>query len=75
MKPYQVEGDFSMGRVRQHFVLQVVAKDEPAARERVLATLGSRHGVARRQVQVKSVKAISPDDVTDAAARVELGKK
>ena len=75
MKPYQVEGDFSMGRVRQHFVLQVVAKDEPAARERVLATLGSRHGVARRQIEVKSVKVISPDDVTDAAARVELGKK
>lgn len=75
MKPYQVEGDFSMGRVRQHFVLQVVSKDEAAARERVLATLGSRHGVGRRQVQINSVKAISPDDVTDAAARVELRKK
>lgn len=75
MKPYQAEGDFQMGRVRQHFVLQVVAKDEKAARERILATLGSRHGVERRQVDVKSVKAIPADEVTDPVARVELGKK
>lgn len=72
MKPYQVEGDFSMGRVRQHFVLQVVAKDEAAARERVFATLGSRHGVTRRQVAIKSAKTITADEVTDATARVEL---
>ena len=72
MKPYQVEGDFQMGRVRQHFVLQIAAKDETAARERVLATLGSRHGVTRRQVDIKTAKTISPDDVTDAAARVEM---
>jgi ribosomal protein L20A (L18A) len=71
-KPYQVEGDFQMGRVRQHFVLQVVAATEAAAKDRVFATLGSRHGVARRQVKVASAKAISPEDVTDAQARVEL---
>ncbi|MCA1819358.1 MAG: 50S ribosomal protein L18Ae [Thermoplasmatota archaeon] len=75
MKPYQVEGDFSMGRVRQHFVLQVVAKDEAAARERVLATLGSRHGVVRRQVAIKSAKTITADEVTDPAARVEMRGK
>jgi len=75
MKPYSIEGDFSMGRVRQHFVLQIVAKDEAAARERVLATLGSRHGVNRRQVQIKSAKVILADEVTDAAARVELRQK
>lgn len=74
-KPYQVEGDFQMGRVRQHFVLQVVAKDEAAARERVLATLGSRHGVERRQIAIASVKGIKPEDVTDATARIELKGK
>jgi large subunit ribosomal protein LX len=72
MKPYQVEGDFTMGRIRQPFVLQVAARDEAAARERVLATIGSRHGVTRREIAITSVKTIPPDDVTDAAARVEL---
>ena len=71
-KAYQVEGDFQMGRVRQHFVLQVVAKDEAAAGERVHATLGSRHGVTRRQVKIASTKALAADQVTDAQARVEL---
>ncbi|MEA3189614.1 MAG: hypothetical protein QOD77_196 [Thermoplasmata archaeon] len=74
-KPYQVEGEFQMGRVRQHFILQVVAKDEAAARERVLATLGSRHGVERRQISIASAKAIKAEDVTDATARVELKGK
>lgn len=75
MKPYQVEGDFQMGRIRQHFVLQVVAKDEAGAQSRVMATLGSRHGVNRRQVAISSTKALKPDEVTDAAARSELQAK
>lgn len=74
-KPYQVEGDFQMGRIRQHFVLQVVAKDENGAKDRVFATLGSRHGVNRRQISVTSAKAIKPDEVTDASALHELKAK
>jgi ribosomal protein L20A (L18A) len=74
-KAYQVEGDFQMGRVRQHFVLQVVAKDEKAAAERVHATLGSRHGVTRRQVTIATAKPIAADQVTDAQARVDLRQK
>lgn len=74
-KPFQVEGDFQMGRVRQHFVIQVAAANEKAATERVFASLGSRHGVNRRQVAVSSAKAIANDAVTDAVARKELGLK
>jgi len=72
MKPYQIEGDFQMGRVRQHFVLQVAAKDETAARERVYAILGSRHGAARREVRIQSAKSIPADEVTDPTARVAM---
>lgn len=72
---YQVEGEFQMGRLRQHFVLQVVAGSPKAAAERVHATLGSRHGVARRQVRIASTKPLAADQVTDAQARVELRGK
>lgn len=72
-KAFQVDGDFQMGRVRQHFTIQVVAADESAAKDRVFATLGSRHGVNRRQVSISSAKAVSGDDVTDAIVRHELG--
>jgi ribosomal protein L20A (L18A) len=72
-KAFQVEGDFQMGRVRQHFVVQVAAADEKGAKDRVYATLGSRHGVNRRQVTVASAKALSGDAITDAVVRHELG--
>lgn len=72
-KAFQVEGDFQMGRVRQHFVIQVAAANEAGAKDRVFATLGSRHGVNRRQVVISGAKSVSGDDVTDAIVRHELG--
>ncbi len=52
---FDIEGDFQMGRIRQHFKLQVPAEDDATAREYTFAELGSRHGVARRQVNITSV--------------------
>ena len=72
-KAFQVAGDFQMGRVRQHFTVQVAAANEAAAKDRVYATLGSRHGVNRRQVTIGTAKAVTGEDVTDAIVRHELG--
>jgi ribosomal protein L20A (L18A) len=74
-KAFQVEGDFQMGRIRQHFVLQTVADSDEAARTRVFSTLGSRHGVNRRQVTIASVKPLKGDEVTDAQAAHDLKAK
>lgn len=63
MNAYNIEGDFQMGRVRQHFAMQVVGADEDSARERLLTDLGSRHGVKRREVSIDSVVMVSGDDV------------
>lgn len=52
---FDIEGDFQMGRVRQHFKLQVPAEDEAQAKEYTYTDLGSRHGVPRRQVSITSV--------------------
>jgi ribosomal protein L20A (L18A) len=72
-KAFQVEGDFQMGRVRQHFTVQVAAANEAGAKDRVFASLGSRHGVNRRQVTMTSCKQVQGDDLTDAIVRHELG--
>ncbi len=69
---FQIEGEFQMGRLRQHFVMQTVAADEKGAKDRVYATLGSRHGVNRRQVFLGTVKRLKADEVTDATADHEL---
>lgn len=62
---YTCEGDFQMGRIRQHFTVEVVAEDEAGAREAVLADLGSRHSVPRRLIDIQSVKAIDAADAGD----------
>lgn len=72
-KAFEVDGDFQMGRVRQHFTIQVAAANEAAAKDRVYASLGSRHGVNRRQITIAGAKAVSGEDVTDAIVRHELG--
>lgn len=74
-KAFEIEGEFQMGRLQQHFVQQVVAPDETKAKDRVYATLGSRHGVNRRQVKFTKISVLKPDDVTDATAQIELRGK
>lgn len=59
---FNVEGDFQMGRIRQHFNVNVAAASEDEAREHVYTDLGSRHSVPRRKVDITSVKAVTADD-------------
>ena len=63
-KAYKCEGDFQMGRNRQHFVIQVVAASEAGARDAAFAELGSRHGVKRREVELKAITALAADDMS-----------
>ncbi len=59
---FRIEGDFQMGRIRQHFKIEVIGNDESEAREYALADLGSRHGVPRRLVDIQSVTPLKADD-------------
>lgn len=61
---FTVEGDFQMGRDRQHFTLEVVAPDEAGARQRIYTELGSRHGVARRLVRIGKVSPLKAGDAS-----------
>lgn len=74
MNPYRIEGDFQMGRVRQHFVMEMAGANEAAAKSAVLAAMGSRHGVNRRQVWISKVTPLKPADVTDPAVKAKLPK-
>lgn len=73
MKVYRLTGTFRMGHLRNaKFTIETIGDDEANARDRVLATLGSRHRVNRHQVEIESVKEIRPDEVTDAAVEKQL---
>lgn len=68
MKAFLLEGDFQMGRRYQHYRIELAAKDEAAARERLMATLGSRHGVNRRQIRIAKVQALKAAEIHDPMA-------
>ncbi len=62
-RAFKVEGDFQMGRLRQHFAIQVVGDDEAMAREYAMASMGSRHGVKRREIKLTEVTLLEGDDI------------
>jgi len=56
MKKYAVTGEFRAGRQWEHFNTVVDAHNEAFAREKMLSTLGSRHGVKRSTIRIASVE-------------------
>ncbi len=70
---FRIEGDFQMGRVRQHFSVEMIGTDEDSAREALYTDLGSRHSVARREIAIQSVAPIAPADVVDPIVKHKLG--
>ncbi len=61
---YTVEGDFQMGRKRQHFIVEITGTDEEDARDHVYKDLGSRHGVPRRLVTFQSLTPLKTEDAS-----------
>ena len=72
MKPFRVAGKFRMGHVVTPFKMEAVANDEAGAKDRVLATIGSRHRVDRHHIDVASVDEIKRDQVTDPVVEKRL---
>jgi large subunit ribosomal protein LX len=59
MKTYNLQGTFRMGRLKARpFEMEVSAKDEAAAKEKVFSLLGSRHKCKKRFIKIESVKAV-----------------
>jgi ribosomal protein L20A (L18A) len=72
MKAFRVSGKFRMGLITTPFSLETVGQDEAGARDRVFATIGSRHRVNRHQVWIEKVEPLAADKVTDAVVEKRL---
>lgn len=72
MKPFRITGEFRMGRMNTPFTMETIGKDADGARDRALATVGSRHRVNRHQITIKDVKEIKLDEVTDPVVEKQL---
>lgn len=72
LKAFRITGQFRMGHITTPFTIETVGRDENDARDRVLATLGSRHRVNRHQVSLATVTEIRGDQITDLVVEKQM---
>lgn len=72
MKAFRITGKFQMGHLRTPFTLETVAKDAAGAKDRVFATIGSRHRANRHQIEIAKVEEISLEQATDPSLEKRL---
>jgi large subunit ribosomal protein LX len=72
MKVFRVTGKFRMGPILSPFTLEAIGADDKAARDRVFATLGSRHRANRHQIWIEKVAEIKANEITDPAVEKQL---
>jgi large subunit ribosomal protein LX len=56
----------------QSYSKELVAKDDAAAREKLLSLLGSHHGVNRKNITIAKVEEVPKDQIEDHAVRYAL---
>lgn len=65
MKAFTVSGKFRMGPTNSPFTIETIANDVEAAKDRVFATIGSRHRVNRYQITIATVTEVARDAIKD----------
>jgi large subunit ribosomal protein LX len=78
MKAFRVIGAFRIkqGKYRndlQDFKVEVAAKDEKSAKEKVVSTFGSRHRLVRKDILIRELVAIKKDEITDPVVMHQVG--
>jgi large subunit ribosomal protein LX len=57
----------------QEFKVEVAAKDEKAAAEKVISTFGSRHRVVRKNIMIKELMPLKEEEITDPVVKHQVG--
>ncbi|NYT11595.1 MAG: 50S ribosomal protein LX [Methanomassiliicoccales archaeon] len=76
MKAFRVIGSFKIDKRKwQDFKLEVAAEDVEGATDKVLSTLGSRHRLNRKEIQIKDIVEISGEDISDLTVKYLVEEK
>jgi len=74
MKAFKIDGEIEVEkRCWQKFSKEIAADDEAKAREKLMCDLGSRQGMKRRSINIKSIQEIKGDKVVNHVVRYQLG--
>ena len=72
MKAFRITGSYADPRKRQPFSIEMAAEDEAAVKERALSTLGSKHRLKRREIEITEIVELAPDQVTNPIVKYEI---
>ena len=72
-KIWRANGEYRKKKRVFNFSTEMLAPSEALAREKILSELGSRHRVKRREITVKEIKELKPEEVTNLDLRKLLG--
>ena len=64
-KIYRVKGTFVMGDKYHEFTKEYKATSVKDIEEKIYARFGSKHGINRNQISIKSIDEITPEEVVD----------
>jgi large subunit ribosomal protein LX len=73
MKAFRVAGSYADTRSRQPFSIELSAESEEAVREKTLSTLGSKHRLKRREIEIVEITELSADQITNQIVKYEIG--
>jgi len=74
MKAFKIDGNLETRRRNwQKFSKEIAAENEEKAKEKIYCDLGSRHGLKRRSLKIRSIKELKPDEVVDLSVRHQIG--
>jgi large subunit ribosomal protein LX len=78
MKAFRAVGAYRVkkGQYRndlQNFKIEVAAKDEKSATEKIMSTFGSRHRVVRKDIIIKELVPIKNEEITDPVIKHQVG--
>jgi large subunit ribosomal protein LX len=57
----------------QEFKVEVAAKDEKAAAEKIVSSFGSRHRVGRKNIMIKELVPLKEEEITDPVVKHQVG--
>jgi large subunit ribosomal protein LX len=65
-----------MGGAHQPFIKEVVCSSQPDVPGKIFSELGSKHRVKRRDIKIRKINELKPDEVTDPIVKhlLERGK-
>ncbi|MCF2135789.1 MAG: 50S ribosomal protein L18a [Candidatus Thorarchaeota archaeon] len=72
-KVWRVSGEYFKLKRKFAFSKELVSMNKERARERVLSELGSQHRVKRRDIRIKDIKEIKPEEAHSLELRRLLG--